>query len=251
MTIHSFHTSEPNEKAQTTKEGQRLGEQQAILNDIARNAVVEDEFTEPIGVNIELDPMGNVILKEHEAAADGATAANAQKRIFRVPQEEAYQRIVEAAQSKVVLLEHLYESSRTEANRWFTRSLLGATSEALIITFSILAPILFQVLRETQHIIPFASLIFSINTLNIGLMLWISRKSHLANAQVDLYLRSLHEIRKFSTVTHFMTRLKLDTRQKQLLQTALVSRSLGLAEPDLSASTAREHKDPPHRTEPL
>jgi hypothetical protein len=251
MTIHSFHTSEPDEKAQATKEEQRLGARQAILNDIARNAVVEDEFTEPIGINIELDPMGNVIVKEHEVAADGTATANTQKRIFHVPQEEAYQRIVEAAQSKIALLEHLYESSRAESNRWFTRSLLGAASEALIITFSILAPIFLQVLRETQHIIPFAGLIFSINTLNIGLMLWISRKSRLANAQVDLYLHNLHEVRNFSTVTHFLARLQLDTRQKQLLQTALVSRSLGLTEPDLGTRTARDHKDPPYRTEPL
>lgn len=251
MTIHSFHTSEPDERVRFTMGERRMGARQAILSDIARNAVVEDKLTEPVGINIELDTMGNVIVKEQEVTSDGATITGTHRRTFRVPQEEAYQRIVEAAQNKIVLLERLYDISRVESRRWFTRSLFGAASEALIITFSILASILFQTLRDTQHLVPFIGLIICINMLNLGLTLWVFRKTRLANAQVDLYLHSLHEIRSFSTVTHFMSRLQLDTKQKQMLQTALVSRSLGLTDPTLGTLTTGNHKEPPYRTEPL
>lgn len=238
MTINPYHTTPLAQRNRLTFDEKRLAERQIILNDIARNAVLDNQKDGPLEINIELDPMGNVIVKEYEIANDGITATGKQQRVIRVPQEEAYHRIVEAAQSKIELLERLYEASRSEAHRWFRRSLLSAASEALVLTFSVFVPSLSLTIIDMPHMLRFIVLVISLNILHAGLTLWIFRKTRVANEQVDLYMHSLHEIRSFSSVSRLVARLQLDKNQKQLLQKALVSRSLGLSDPCLNTHSA-------------
>ena len=227
LTIYPYRTTHTGIKTRITAEKKRRAEQQAILNTIARNAVVDYEILEPVEANFEFDAMGNVIIKGQQNALNG-TNGNGQRPIIRIPQEEAYQRIVEATYNKIELLEHLYEISRAEARRWFKRSLFSALSEALLLTFSIFIPSLGLTFQRVYYPTPFIDLLVGINVLHALLTLWIFYKNRCANNLVDLYVHSLHDIRNFASITHFLSRLQLDKDQKQLLQKALVSRSLGL-----------------------
>jgi hypothetical protein len=226
LTIYQYRMAYTDAKARFTAEEKRTAKRQAILNDIARNAVIDYEIIEPVEINFELDAMGNVIIKGHQDAQNG----NGQRRIIRIPQEEAYQRIVEAAQKKIELLEHLYEISQAEARRWFKRSLLSATSEALMLTFSVFIPSISLTLQRERDITTFISIIVCMNVLHALITLWVFYKSRCANNLVDLYVQSLHDLRSFSSMTRFLSRLQLNKDQKHLLQKALVSRSLGLSE---------------------
>jgi hypothetical protein len=242
VTIHSYRTTSSASKSRPPSSNNHyITDKHAMLNDIARNAVIDDEIVEPKEFNIEIDTMGNVIVKEHELAEDGMAITDNQKRIIRVPQEEAYQRIVEATKKKVRLLEHLYEESQKEANRWFMRSFLSATVEAILITFSIFIPFLLHNLNFYHQLMPFTALIVFTNMLNVLITIWIFRQTRVANEQVDLYLYNLTEIRNFATITRFISHLNIDDVQKHLLQKTLVSRSLGLSAQHIPAPTEPHH----------
>lgn len=235
VTINPYHTTPPSTSQSSSpdeRDDKRITNKQAILNDIARNAVV-DLDVETTNINIEIDTMGNVIVKEHELAEDGMIITDKQKRIIRVPQEEAYQRIVEATQKKIDLLEQLYQESQQESNRWFRRSFLSTTCELIVVAFSIFIPLMVHNMNFYYQSLPLAATLTLVNIINVCLIIWIFRQSSIAHNQVDLYLYSLTEVRNFATITRFVSQLKMDDTQKQLLQKTLVSRSLGLTMPNI------------------
>jgi hypothetical protein len=245
VTINPYDTTPPSASQSALpdeRNGKYITSQQAILNDIARNAVADlDADVETQRLNIEIDTMGNVIVKEHELAEDGMIITDKQKRIIRVPQEEAYQRIVEATQRKIDLLEHLYQESQREAARWFRRSFLSTAGEVIIITFSIFIPLVAHNLGVYYQSLPLSAILILTNLINLSLIIWIFRRSSIAHKQVDLYLFSLTEVRNFATITRFVAHIKMDDPQKQMLQKALVSRSLGLTEPHMHTPPISQH----------
>jgi hypothetical protein len=219
-----------------------LIDKQETLNDVARNAIVNSEILTPLSMNIEVDAMGTVIVETNDINKGGINSANHQMRVIRIPQEKAYQRIVEAAQRKFELLERLYEEGHQGALNWFRRSLFTAITEAIMITLSICIPFLTYSLKLEKQIIPIISFVILTNIVNAGIAVWIFRQTQLANQQVDHYINSLTEIRNFSTITHIITHIQMSDTQKSLLQKALISSSLGLA--TLSESTKHQPSRP-------
>lgn len=217
-------------------------DKQETLNDVARNAIVNSEIFTPLDMNIEVDAMGTVIIEANDTNKGGISGVDHRMHIIRIPQEKAYQRIVEAAQKKFELLERLYEEGHQGALNWFRRSLFTAIMEAIMITLSICIPFLIYSLRLEQQIVPIISFVVFTNIVNACIAVWIFRQAQLANKQVDHYLNSLTEIRNFSAITHIITHIQMSDTQKSLLQKALISSSLGLA--TLSEGTKHQQTKP-------
>ena len=213
-------------------------DEKATLSDVARNAIINNDIFTPSNMKIEVDAMGTVIVETRYHNRGDIANVSHQKRILRIPQEKAYQRIVEAVQKNFELLERLYEEGHQGTLNWFRCSLLTAILEAIIITLSICIPFLLYALQLEDQIIPIISFIVLINSLNACIAIWIFRQTQIANKQVDNYLNSLTEIRNFSALTHIITHIQMSDIQKSSLQKALISSSLGIAA--LSEETKRQ-----------
>ncbi|GCE19408.1 hypothetical protein [Dictyobacter kobayashii] len=244
MTSHPYHTTQSSTEQNIVSTDQHPIVRQAILNDIARNAIIDDEMLAPLSMNIEVDDKGTVIINALEQDARG-TVTDRHRRVICVPQEKAYQRIVDAAQRKIGLLEQLYEENRREAQSWFNRSFLTAIVEAIIITFSIFLPILLYSLQLNAHILSITGLAIVINVINACITAWVFYQTKQANDRTDLYLCSLNEVRSFSTITHFIAQLNIDDQHKHLLQKTLISTSLGLSTRQIAVESKH------YQTEPL
>ncbi|GER88347.1 hypothetical protein KDW_25090 [Dictyobacter vulcani] len=237
MTIHSYHTTQS-----ITAEQPPV--RKAILNDIARNAVVDDEIVAPVDLNIEVDEAGTVIVNALEADTEAENKGKCHKRVMHIPHEKAYQRIVGAAQRKTTLLEKLYTERQQEASQWFHRSFLTATIGAGILLLSVFLPVVLYSLPLNIHMQPIICAIILANVLNIIITAWFFRQTQQANEQVDLYLKGFNDVRNFSMITQFIAQLKIDDTHKQLLQKTLISTSLGLPKQQTDLETAEFHKEP-------
>ncbi|GHO87997.1 hypothetical protein [Dictyobacter formicarum] len=245
MANRSYRTTRSSIEPATASTGKHITARQAILKDIARNAVIDDEILAPLSMNIEVDDKGTVIVKALEHDVQTTMTTHCHRRVVRVPQEKAYQRIVDAAQRKLGLLERLYEGSRQEAQNWFNRSLITAIAEAMIIALSIFLPILLYSLQLNTQLFPITSFVIVINVINACITAWVFYQTRQAHERADLYLCSLNEVRSFATITHFIAQLNIDDRHKHLLQKTLVSTSLGLSDQQIEVEP--EH----YQTEPL
>jgi hypothetical protein len=217
-------------------------DEQVNLNDVARNAIINDDIFTPSNTKIEVDALGNVIVETRYINRGGIADTIHQKRVLHIPQEKAYQRIVEAVQKNFELLERLYEEGHRGALDWFRCSLFTAVLEAIIITLSICIPFLLHSLHLEKQTIPIIIFVILTNIINACIAIWIFRQTQLANKQVDNYLNSLTEIRKFSALTYIITHIQMSDTQKSLLQKALISSSLGIAA--LSEGTKRQLTGP-------
>jgi hypothetical protein len=202
---------------------------QATLSNVARNAIINDLLFTPSNMKIEVDAMGTVIVETRTSNREGTTDTPHQKRVLHIPQEKAYQRIVEAVQRNFELLESLYEEGHQGTLNWFRCSLFTAVLEAIIITLSICIPYLLHSLQLDKQFIPVISFVIFTNIANACVAIWIFRQTQLANKQIDNYLNSLTEIRNFSTMTYIITHIQMSDTQKSSLQKALISSSLGIA----------------------
>lgn len=244
MANRSYRTTRSSMEPATISTDKHIIARQAILNDIARNAVIDNEMWTPLSMNIEVDDKGTVIVKALEQDEKGSMTADCHPRVVRVPQEEAYQRIVDAAQRKLSLLEQLYEESCHEAQSWFNRSLITAIAEAMIIALSIFLPILLYSLQLNTQLFPITSFIIVINVINACATAWVFYQTRQTHERADLYLCSLNEVRSFATITHFIAQLTIDDRYKHLLQKTLVSTSLGLSDQQIEVEPEDHHTEP-------
>lgn len=244
MTIRSYHTTQSATRQATHATTEQSLMREAILTDIARNAVVDDEIIAPVDLNIEVDETGTVIVKALETDSSDTTRGGSLKRVLRVPQEKAYQRIVEASQRKTALLEKLYTERQQEASQWFQRSFLTATIGACTLLLSVFLPMVLYSLPLNIPILPIICAIILINVLNIVITSWFFRQTQQANEQVDLYLKGFIDLCNFAMITQFIAQLKIDDIHKQLLQKTLISTSLGLTKQQTELETADFHKKP-------
>jgi hypothetical protein len=227
VTIHLYRAQQPARPFSAMDK--RTVAQSTIITEIVRHAVIKEEMLEPEEVNIEIDAHGDVLVEEQKPLIKVPYDSAKEKRTIRVPHQEAYQRIVQATQKRINLLERLYQQSTIEAQHWFQRSFIFAAIETIVLTLSVMIP-LFLVAQHLETLfIPATMLIVALNTFNAILTAWVFLQSHRANKYVDLYLANLTEIRSFSTVAQFITSLEVDHDCKHLLQKTLLSRSLGLS----------------------
>ncbi|GLV58628.1 hypothetical protein KDH_54580 [Dictyobacter sp. S3.2.2.5] len=243
MTGRSYRTTQSSMGSATISADKPVIVRQAILNDIARNAVIDDELLTPLSMNIEVDDKGTVIVKAFEQDGKDSMATHYQRRVVRVPQEKAYQRIVDATQRKLGLLERLYEESRQEAQNWFNRSLITAITAAMIIALSIFLPILLYSLQLKTQLFPITSFIIIINVINACVTAWVFYQTRQAHERADLYLCNLNEVRSFATITRFITQLDINGQHKHLLQKTLVSTSLGLSDQQIDIGSEYDQNE--------
>ncbi|GCE27024.1 hypothetical protein KDA_25080 [Dictyobacter alpinus] len=241
MTIHPYHTTQPSINAKTHSTTQHTIARKAILNDIARNAVVDDEIIAPLELKIEVDETGTVIVKALEEDLNAGITGH-HRRVIHVPLEKAYQRIVDASQRKTGLLERLYTERQQEANQWFSRSFLTATIGACILILSVFLPVLLYLLQLNTHILPIICFIITINIMNASITTWLFHQTQQANEQVDLYLKGLNEVRNFSMITQFIAQLTIDDTHKHLLQKLLIANSLGLPKQQTNLEAEASYK---------
>jgi len=244
MTGRSHRIAQSSLESITISDANSIIVRQAILNDIARNAVIDDELLTPLSLNIEVDEKGTVIVKAFEPDGRGTVQAHCPQRVVRVPQEKAYQRIVDATQRKLGLLEQLYEESHQEAQKWFNRSLIAAIAAAMIIALSIFLPILLYSLQLKTQLFPITSFIIIINVINACVTAWVFYQTRQAHQRADIYLCNLTEVHSFATITDFITRLNIDDQHKHLLQKTLVSTSLGLSDQQIDIEPAQDQIKP-------
>lgn len=204
-------------------------DEQATFIDVARNAIINDYMLITSNLQIEVDAMGTVIIETRDTKRGEINATSQPKHILRIPQEKAYQRIVEAVQRNFELLERLYEEGHQGTLIWFRCSLFTAVLETIIITLSICIPYLLYSSQLEKQAIPVIIFVILTNIINAGVTVWIFRQTHLANKQVDHYLNSLQEIRTFSAITHTIKHIQMSDTQKSSLQKTLISSSLGIA----------------------
>lgn len=244
MTGRSYRTAQSSIESTTISDTNPAIVRQTILNDIARNAIIDDELSLPLSINIEVDDKGTVIVKTFEQDGRDTLQAHERRRELHVPQEKAYQRIVDAAQRKLGLLEQLYEESRQEAQSWFNRSLIAAIAAAMIIALSIFLPILLYSLQLNTQLFPITSFIIIINVINACITAWVFYQTRQAHERADIYLCNLNEVRSFATITRFIARLNIDYQHEHLLQKTLVSTSLGLSNQQIDIEPAHDQIEP-------
>jgi hypothetical protein len=204
-------------------------EMDALISNVARNAVANDRVVEAAEIDFKVDASGNVVLigLEDQAQAlwqTGKLTCLDQEQPIIVPRQEAFERIASATWKKVEQLKLIYEQMHRFANYWFWAgwSLVVVTCIAIIATLGFL--VLLEVTR--YHLSTLLLLIF-IDILSTGLTALVLWRSHSVREQARNYLDHFLQVESFYKKIVTVKESGCTEATRRLLQEILIAKSLG------------------------